>query len=57
MPKEIYNGSNTHSFNPFMLFITQKTSNIHHVQAFHMFMNSLQKIYIVGVKCTRILIL
>ena len=57
MPKEIYSRSNTHSFNAFMLFITHKTSNIHHVQAFHVFMNNLQRKYIVGVKCTRILIL
>ena len=57
MHKAIYNGSNTHSFNAFMLFITHKTSNIHPVQAFHMFMNNLQSKYIAGVKCTKILIL
>ena len=54
---QIQSGSNTHSFNAFMLFITHKTSTIHHVQAFHMFMNNLQSKYIGVVKCTRIHIL
>jgi len=40
-----------------MLFITHKTRNIDPVQAFHMFMNNLQRKYIAEVKCTRILIL
>ena len=57
MPKAISSGSNTHSFNTFMLFITDKTSNIHPVQAFHKFMNNLQSTYIVEFKCIRILIL
>ena len=57
MPKEIYSESNTHSFNAFMLFITHKTSNIHPIQAFHMFMNNLQSKYIAEVKHKEILIL
>ena len=57
MHNAIDSGSKYISFNTFMLFITHKTSNIHPIQAFHMFMNNLQRKYIAGVKCTRILIL
>ena len=38
----IYNGSKYILFRAFILFVIHKTSNIHHVQAFNMFMIAYQ---------------